>query len=282
MKEKLTVLGSGVCVSGMGFEEKDRWPPAYLVEGISPELLLFEVSEGVRFRINQSGYEYTHISDILISHLHPDHFDLVPFVQAVAIKKPWSNGKFGREKINIYGPKGTKEAFWQIWKYLVPEHPESIYGGLLTLDFFELRDGQSVDFYQNKLLAFEVFHAFGKCKSLAFRLETPSGVFAYSGDSARCSGLERAALNADTFLCDCSTDINEDKSTTSGHLNPFQAGELAKKVNAKQIWLTHYSGKDAPNEIIKDCRRSGFSGEILVIKDNDRMDLFLKWMSLLI
>lgn len=270
---QLTILGSGTCVSGLGWEEKERWPPAYLLEGIGPELVLLEVSEGVRYRIQEAGKEYTQVGDIFVSHPHPDHFDLVPFAQSVAIKKSWSKGKLGRKSLRIFGPEGIEDAFWEIWAIKVPEHPKEIYG-LLELDFIELKNNQTVDFYNSKLTAFEVFHAFGKIQALAFRLETPQGVFAYSGDSGPCPGLEKAAQEADVFLCECSADIGQDKSTTSGHLNPYQAGELAKKANVKKLWLTHYSGRDSPVAIVRECQRAGFLGEISVVKDGDKLPLF--------
>ncbi len=273
MKERITILGSGTCVSGLGWEKKERWPPAYLLEGISPELVLLEPSEGVRFRIQDAGKEYTCVSDVLASHLHPDHFSLTSFVQSVAIKKPWSEGKFGRDLLRIYGPKGIEDDFWRIWEIKVPEHPKRAYG-LLKLEFIELEDGQGVNFYDSRLIAFRVFHAYGRVKVLAFRLETSQGVFVYSSDSGPCPGLEKAAQNADAFLCDCSADIGQDKSTTSGHFNPYQAGEFAQKVGVKKLWLTHYSGKDSPKAMIKECQRSGFKGEILVVKDGNKLPLF--------
>jgi len=270
---QLTVLGSGTCVSGMGWEKKERWPPAYLLSGVGPELILLEASEGVRYRIGQVGKEYTKVSDILVSHLHPDHFDLVPFVQSVAIKKHWSKGRFGREKIRVFGPKGIEKAFWDIWKIKVAEHPKKIYG-LLDLDFIELSNGDSFDFYDGRLLAFKTFHAYGRIKSLAFRLERPGGVFVYSGDSGPCEGLEKAAFRADVFLCEASSDVGEDKSTTSGHLNPYQAGKLARKAGVKKLFLTHYSGKDSKDKIIKSCKKAGFKGEILVVVDGEKLLLF--------
>ena len=246
---------------------------AYLLEGVGPELVLLEISEGVRYRIQDAGKEYTKVSDILVSHLHPDHFDLAPFVQSVAIKKFRSQGKFGRKSLRVFGPRGIEKAFWKIWRIKVPEHPKKIYG-LLEPKFVELGDDQTFDLYGSKLLAFEVFHAFGKTRALAFRLETPWGTFAYSGDSGLCPGLEAASQGADVLLCDCSADIGQDKSATSGHLNPYQAGKLAKRANVKKLWLTHYSGRDSPAAIIKECRRSGFKGEILVVKDGDKLSLF--------
>jgi ribonuclease BN (tRNA processing enzyme) len=274
MKEKLIVLGSGTCVSGLYGEEKERWPPAYLIKGIGPELILLEASEGVRFRIQDAGYEYTKVSDVLISHTHPDHFNLVSFVQSIAIKGYWGGKKFKRGTINVYGPKGIKEAFWQIWKIKVGEHPDSIYGDLLTLNFVELGGGEAVDFYGSKLLAYDVFHAFGRIKSLTFRFETPQGVFVYLGDGGPSPGLDEAAQRANVFLCEVSADIGQDKSATSGHFNPYQAGEFAQKAGVKRLWLTHYSGRDSPGAMVKECQRAGFKGEILVVRDGDKLSPF--------
>jgi len=270
-KSQLIVLGSGTSVSGLGWEKTERWPPAFLLEGAGPELVLLEASEGVRYRIQNSGKEYTRVSDVLISHLHPDHFNLVPFVQSVVIKGYWGGEKFKREALNVYGPKGIEKAFWRIWKIKVGEHPSSVYGGLLKLNFFELGGGKTVDFYGSRLLAFNVFHAYGKVKSLAFRLETNQGVFAYLGDGGPSPGLEEAIKKVDIFLSEVSADIGEDKSTTSGHLNPYQVGELAQRAGVKKLLMTHYSGRDSPEAMIKDCRRSRFKGDILAIKDGDKI-----------
>ena len=159
---------------------------------------------------------------------------------------------------------------WKIWKIQVPEHPKSIYG-LLKLEFIELSDNKSINFYHSQLTAFNVFHALDKITALAFRLKTAEGVFTYSGDSGLCPGLEKAADKTDVFLCDASADIGDDKSKTSGHLNPFQAGSLADRIGVKKLWLTHYSGKNSPEEMIANCKSAGFGGEIRVLRDGDRL-----------
>lgn len=272
MKEKLTILGSGTCVSGMGWERKERWPGAYLLE-IEADLILLECPEGVRYQLQAVGQEFTQIGSILISHIHPDHFALPYFAQSVAIKKHWGRGRFPAEVLDVYGPVGIKDAFWRMWRVLVGEHPNTVYD-LLRINFIELKNGEEIKFFQGKLKAFSVFHAFGRIEALTFRRETPRGIFAYSGDSGPCPGLEKAAQGADVFLCEASANIGEDKSATSGHLNPYQAGELAKKTGVKKLWLTHYSGKDSPAAIIKECQRAGFKGKILVVKDGDKLPLF--------
>jgi ribonuclease BN (tRNA processing enzyme) len=271
-KPELIALGTGTCLSGMGWEKKERWPSGYLLKGIAPDLVLLEVSEGVRYRIQDCGEEYTDVSDIFISHFHPDHFNPVPFVQSIAIKHFRNQAKFRRDSLRIFGPEGIETAFWKIWDIKVPEHLHRIYG-LLNIDFVELGNNQRFKFYDCQLQSFQVFHAFEKIKALAFRLVTPQGIFTYSGDSGPCSALEKAAKEANSFLCESSSDIGEDKSTTSGHLNPYQAGNLAKKANVERLLLTHYSGKDSPQKMTADCRKSGFTGEIQVLQDGDKLSL---------
>lgn len=266
MKKELIVLGSGTCVNGMGWEKKDRWPPAYILKGVSKDLVLLECSEGTRYRINQIGLEYTKVSDILITHVHPDHFDLIPFIQSLAVKSMWSEGKFCKNKIRIIGPEGIKKTFWNIWRLLVPECPDSIYG-LVEIDFVEMSDNQSLNFYDSVLKTYSVYHASGRANCLAFRLEFNDGkIFAYSGDSGLCDGLTKAVNKATIFLCESSSNIGEDKSNY-GHLNPFEVGELAKENEINCLNLVHFSGKNSPKEIIKECRRGGFVGKINVCFD---------------
>jgi ribonuclease BN (tRNA processing enzyme) len=68
---KLTILGSGTDASQLpGIP--NRFPPGFLVEWDN-EKILFECSEGIRFRLEQIGIDYASIRHLAISHSHPDH-----------------------------------------------------------------------------------------------------------------------------------------------------------------------------------------------------------------
>jgi ribonuclease BN (tRNA processing enzyme) len=44
-------------------------------------------------------------------------------------------------------------------------------------------------------------------------------------------------------------------------------GKIAKTAGVKHLVLTHYDGENTDSEMIKDAKKSGFSGEISIGKD---------------
>jgi len=259
---KITILGAGTDASNLpGIE--NRFPPGYFVE-LGTENILFECSEGVRFRLEQMGQDYTAIKHLAISHSHPDHYVLVPFYQSIHNNLNWSGRYDEPHLLNIYAPKNITREFWDMWRMHHPNFPE----GLKTpkLNFItmpsECRVGDA------KLSGFSVYHGKGLVPAVAYRLEAGGKVFAYSGDSGICDGVIEAARNADVFICETSAGIDDEKSgTVYGHLNPRQAGEVAKSAGAKQIVFVHYTGLDSDEAMIEDCKVSGFTGKVVVGKD---------------
>lgn len=127
---------------------------------------------------------------------------------------------------------------------------------------------ETVEIGNAKLSAVNVYHGFGKVDAVAYRLETPEGVLVYSGDCGDNPQIRHIAQNADLFLCDTSARIGDaDNATGYGHLNPKQVGEISMQANAKRVALTHYFGVDTDDDMISDCKSSGFTGEVIVAKD---------------
>src|SRR3989338_2756877 len=112
---KVTILGSGTCASQLpGI--CNRYPPAFLV-GFGGEKILFECSEGVRFRLEQAGFDYADIHHIAVSHAHADHCALVHYVQSVFCKGLWDKTKPRNEEIQIYAPKQIADDFHNTWNF---------------------------------------------------------------------------------------------------------------------------------------------------------------------
>ena len=67
--------------------------------------------------------------------------------------------------------------------------------------------------------------------------------FAFSGDTAPCEGLERAARDADLFICEATYGSDEQARLANeyGHMVFAQAGQLAQRAGAKRLWLAHFS-----------------------------------------
>lgn len=260
---KLTILGSGTCVSGLP-DVPNRYPPAFLVEW-ADQKMLFDCSEGVRFRLEQAGYEYTDIEHIAISHAHPDHNALVHFYQSTYVKGKWSPGHQPKP-LQVYCPDSLAQSFnTTFWNYLEElGKSKQLYD--LDILFHPFSTQREIMIGSAKLVSASVHHAFGSIDALSYRLETEEGVFVYSGDTGDCEGIREISKGADLFVCEASTRIGQD-GKAYGHLNPYEAGDIAKQSDVKHLVLFHYQGFDSDEAMIEDVRRSGYQGEVTIGKD---------------
>lgn len=256
---KVILLGTGIGTSGLP-KVPDRFPPGMLVDS-GGELFLFDCSEGIRFRIAQAGYDFTNIRHIAISHQHSDHNVLQPFLLAVHARGE-IEGK--RHEITIYSSEQVMQALSQEqhahWQDYVFECVE--------VNFDVMADGESRLIGNDRLIVRAVYHQYGKIDARAFRLETPKSVFVYSGDTGWCKGIREIAREADVFICEASVNLGEEYYEGGwGHLSAFQAGEIAREAKVKTLILTHYTGLDSDEKLIRACRKAGFKGKVVVGKD---------------
>lgn len=267
---KLTILGSGTDASNLpGIA--NRFPPGFLIEWDNEKLLL-ECSEGIRFRLEKVGIDYASIHHLAISHSHPDHYALPHFFQSIYNKGLWGGKHFADHELNIYGPKDLTENFTALWLLYHPDLPQML--PMPQLKFIALPESGEIKLGSASLEAFKVYHGFGKVGAVAFRLKSPSGVIAYSGDTGECEGIRQAAENADIFICECSARIGDKTSPKAyGHLNPFLVGDIAKNSQVKNIIIFHNTGLDSDEAIITECQRAGFEGEIVIAKDFQTFNL---------
>ncbi len=267
---KITILGCGPAASQLPCGPS-RYPPAYLVE-VGGVKVLFDCSEGVRFRLEQAGYNYADIHHVALTHAHPDHNALAHYIQAIFCHGLW--GGLKNQELNIYCPKSIIDTFWALWNIYHPDWPKGLPYPRLT--FHDMSSGgcNSLKIFDNIILSSRVvFHAGGKIECVAFRLQTPEGIFAYSGDSGQCQGLQEVCQEADLFICEAAARIKHSESSCSGHMDPYSVGEICQKGKVKKVIITHYTGLDSDEAIIKECRRSGYEGEIVVGKDFQRFEI---------
>lgn len=258
---KIVILGSGTCASHLpGIS--NRYPPGFLVEW-EDQKVLFDCSEGIRFRLEQAGYYYPEIQHIAISHSHPDHNALVYYVQSLFVHGLW--GGLRNEQLNIYAPSELINNFPRLWNMYLPERQDA-YFQFPVLNF-QVADQQQFVIGSGKLSAIKVYHGRGLAEAVAFRLETPDGVFVYSGDTGLCEELKTIAQDADVFICDATAKIGDEQTPVEyGHLNPRLVGEISKQAGVKIAVLTHIATDDEAG-LIKDCQSSGFAGKVVVAKD---------------
>lgn len=265
---KLTVLGSGTCGSQMpGIE--NRKPPAFVVQSES-QTIMFDCSEAVRFRLEEAGFNYVDINHVCISHAHPDHYAFIHFLQSIGCINSWLGPH--NERIDVYAPRHITENFDALWALYVPDDPERKNRIWPALHFHPMSnpDKQVLQIGEHRLKSFSVYHGHGRVDACSFRLEAQGKVFVYSGDTGECTGIRESALGADLFLCEASARVHDvENPHTYGHLTPRLAGDIALKAGVKRMVFFHYTGLNSDEEMIEDCRKSGYEGELTIAKDFD-------------
>lgn len=290
---KLIVLGSGTCASQLP-GVPNRYPPGFLVTWGENEQnkILFECSEGIRFRLEQAGYDYCDIHHIAISHAHPDHYALVHYYQSVFGRILYfdEDEKCRGRELHIYCPNQIADDFSALFRAYNPEWgdaqeywwPKLIFHKMSVLYRYESRLAQEEFLHaylkeSAMLRAMGAYHGFGKVDALAFRLITRDGVFAYSGDTGFCRNVYSVANGADIFVCEASSRVGDDHTPYTpkgfGHLTPYLCGDIARNGAVKKLILFHYTGLDSDEAMIEDCRRSGFNGEIVIAKDFEVLEV---------
>ena len=209
---KLTVIGYWGAYPGSGGASS-----GYLLED-SNESLLLDCGSGVLSKL----YEYTDISqlnNVILSHYHSDHIADVGCLQYAA-KVQMSLGE-RKDPLSIYG------------------HTLSEYFNRLSYEDASigkpLEEGSAVSIGPFTL---HFKHTTHPAPALAMKIESESGSFGYSADTAWNDSLVDFFSGVDLLLCESSL-YNKFKGRVPGHLTAGEAGLLAKKAGVGQLVLTH-------------------------------------------
>lgn len=263
-------LGTGVCVD-TPHTTFTRQPPGFLIQ-IDGEHMLFDCSEGIRFRLHMAGVDIATLSHVAVTHAHPDHAALPQFIQSKFCRHLFGAVNGRASKLRIYLPKSLARDFPQVWNWHQPEN-DGGYWNELTPEIIGMENGFEEEIFPGaRLKACTVYHGFGRHPAMGFRLETPYGIVAYTGDSGVCEGVRTLAQSADLLIADCNTRVGQEYTGGYGHMGPRQCGEVALQSDVKHLWLTHYYDFDAPDAILAEVRAVGYFGKTRLAQDGDRWE----------
>lgn len=202
-------------------------------------------------RIKKAGLDVDLLTDIVLTHFHPDH------VSGVALLL-MALGLSGRtEPLDIYTNshclnymKQLLEFYdWEKWHHFpVTFHtaPEEE----LTLLFKD----EEMAIYSSPV------NHFVPALGLRIELNHARKIIAYSGDTAPTASLCGLAQNADVL-------IHEAGGASAGHSSALQAGELASEANVEKLYLVHYPVGDFPYQTLVDEAKKAFSGPVFMAED---------------
>jgi ribonuclease Z len=209
-------------------------------------------------RLHQAGLNPLSITDLIITHFHPDHVSGL----AMFLMDSWLLGR--KESLNIYGLDTTIEKArqmmalfeWHMWPgfYAVNFIPVSASTRALVLQTGEFR-----------IFASPVEHMI---PNIGLRVEFPGSgqVLAYSCDTKPSPAVIDLADQADWL-------IHEATGEALGHTSAEQAGEIARQAGVKKLYLVHYQtwGFEASG-LVPEAQRQ-FSGPVELARDFAQIDI---------
>jgi ribonuclease BN (tRNA processing enzyme) len=249
---EITVVGSGTVVPRL-----ERRQSCIVVEA-GGETLVFDLGAGAVRGMLYAGLDPFAVDRIFFTHFHPDHtVDVVPLLFSI---------KYGAEEertrpLYLTGPEPFR-GFWDsvtsAWgAWMVGDYPTEV-------SELPHECPSPIDLPGCRLSWAPAEH---RPESIAYRLETESGAFVYTGDTEYSGSVVELACGAHTLLVECSF---PDDSPVPGHLTPSSAARIAAEAGVGRVVLTHiYPTADAldlPSEVGR-----WYDGEVMVAVDGFRL-----------
>ena len=208
-------------------------------------------------RLRQVGVSPWELTDIVLTHFHPDHTAGMPML----LMDSWLQGR--TTPLHIYALADVVERLkqlmalyrWENWPNFFPvvfhTLPESPLTPVLEAPGWQV-------------WASPVAHM---VPGVGLRIAFPNGeVLAYSGDTAPTDTVVALAEGADYLF-------HEATGAMEGHTSAAQAGEIAARAGAKRLYLVHTATDAASRAALAAEARKTFGGEVVVADDLLRLSV---------
>lgn len=243
MTTKLILLGTGTpnC-----FPDRYQSSLAVIVDEMS---FIVDCGGGTMQRISQARHEKNidalampKLKHLFLTHLHPDHVaGLADFIIA-----PWV---LDREKLHIWGPKGTQDLVYHLlvaYEIGIGEHRHGIapINHPLEVEVTEIEAGQV---YQDEKITIEAFPvSHGGLEAYGYTFTTEDKKIVISGDTCPMDSLVEQAQDCDILVHEVySAERFQQRSIawqgyhSQVHTSTVELAAIANKVQPKLLVLVH-------------------------------------------
>jgi len=226
---------------------------------VTPErLVLVDCASNPVVRLEEAGLDALSITDIILTHFHPDHVTGLPLL----LMDMWLMGR--QTPLNIYGLHFTLDRAQTMMNlYGWAEWPN-----FFTVNFCRIpADNMAVvmDDAHMRITSSPVKHFLPNI-CLRFDLKYEDKSVAYSCDTEPCQAILDISNGVDILL-------HEASGPFKGHSSAAQAGDAARQAGVGALYIIHYpTGRYASGDLIAEAA-AHFQGKIVLTHDLMKIDL---------
>ena len=248
---KLIILGSSNAIPDQKHENTHM-----VLVGVERTVLIDCVGNPI-LRLEQAGVDFNSLTDLILTHFHPDHVAGVPQL----LMNMWLMGR--RHPLSIYGLHHTLDRI----EDLMESYAWSEWPNFFPVAFYRLPSQEMTAVLDNG-----EFHIFASpvqhlIPTIGLRIEfiISKKSMAYSCDTEPCAQVIQLAEGADVL-------IHESAGAFQGHSSAAQAGEAARQAEVGSLYLIHYpTGKYTSGDLVAEARLH-FEGPVALAEDFMKLD----------
>jgi ribonuclease BN (tRNA processing enzyme) len=253
---------------------------------VGDRIFLFDAGPGVVRQMTAAGLPVRGgpVTALFLTHLHSDHTLGYPDI----IFTSWVMGR--RRALRVVGPRGTKamtDHLLAAWSEDIAVRTDGLEHGNPGGYAVEVRETDGGVVYDSagvRVIAIPVDHG-SWAHAFGYRIETPDGRIAISGDTRPSRALEQAAMGANLLIHEVYAESRLGPEPRKGgedwpeymrafHTSDRELGAIAARVRPGLLVLYHAVRMGATDrELLDGIRAGGYSGPVVVGTDLARFPI---------
>lgn len=249
---KLIILGSSAAIPSQTHAN------SHMAFKGNKGVVLVDCSGTQILRLERAGIKIEEVSDIILTHFHPDHVGGVPLL----LMNMWLLGR--QEALRIYGLHHCLERL----EDMMSSYHWDNWPGFFPVAFHRLPERERVFVLEHGELQFFSSPVRHVVPTIGLRFEFREGekTVVYSSDTEPCESIVRLAQGADVL-------IHEAGGEMVGHSSARQAGSVAQEANVGRLMLIHYPTREGNTEELLAEAQDAYDGEVMLAEDFMEIEL---------